>query len=135
MLTKGQDGRDANSEMVTSDVVNLGILDELPDLRGLEVLKLVVVGGSKLGDHRAVMASDNNGAAASRVVRLNTIFSANTALGLASVTELVRGSILPNATDVDGGLGRKDVLRAHTVRDGSFDGLIQHRTWAPRAAF
>lgn len=110
MLSQSQDSRNADREMVASNVVDLSILNKLPDFRRLEVLKLVMIGSSKLSNHRTVVTSDHNGTATGGVVWLNTVFGANTTLALASLTELVCGSILSNTADVDGRLRRKDVL-------------------------
>lgn len=60
--------------MVTANVVDLGLLDERPNLGLLKMVKLVFIGGSKVGDHAAVVAGDDNTAFSSRLSLINTVF-------------------------------------------------------------
>ena len=112
VLSESKDGRNADGQVVTTNVEGLRVLNEAPDLLGLEMLELVVVGGTELGDHGAVMASDDNSAAASGGGLINSVLGANTTLGAASLDELVGGGVLADTSNVDYGLGGKDVLRA-----------------------
>lgn len=110
MLTEGEDGGDADSQVEATDVEGLCVLNEAPDLGGLEVLELVVVGGTEIGDHGAVVASDGDSATTGGVGLVNSVLGADTGLGAAGLDELIGSSVLTNTSDVDHGLGGEDVL-------------------------
>lgn len=109
LLTKGNDGGHADSQVVTTDVVELGLLDQRPDLGLLEVLKLVLVGGSEVGAHAAVVASDDNTTLTSGLGLIDAVLGVDTGL-LASILEDVTELVLTDTTDVDNGLLREHVL-------------------------
>lgn len=110
LLTKSDDGGHADSQVVSTNVVDLGLLDQRPDLGLLEVLNLVLVGGSKVSAHAAVVASDNNTTLAGRLGFINTVLGVDTGL-LTGLLEDVTELVLANTADVDNGLLRKHVLR------------------------
>lgn len=93
--------------MVATNKVCLTLLDNVPVL--LQVVKLVAVGSSKVGDQAAVVASDNDTAAASGLLLVDTVADLKTSL-LGGVGEDVGVLVLANAAEVDDGLGREDVL-------------------------
>ena len=74
LLGERQDGGHANSQMVAADEIDRGLLYERPDFGGLQMLNFVLVGGSKVRAHAAVMASDDDAAAAGGLGRLHAIF-------------------------------------------------------------
>jgi hypothetical protein len=110
LLAKSDDSGHADSQVVSTDVVDLGLLNQRPDLGLLEVLNLVLVGSSKVGAHAAVVASDNNTTLTGRLRLINTVLGVDTGL-LASLLEDVTVLVLANAANVDNGLLRKQVLQ------------------------
>lgn len=109
LLTKRDDGGHADSQVVATDVVDLGLLDQRPDLGLLEVLNLVLVGSSKVGAHAAVVASDDNTTLTGGLSLIDTVLGVDTGL-LASLLEDVTVLVLTDTTDVDNGLLREHVL-------------------------
>lgn len=59
--------------MITTNVVHLSTLDQLPDLGLLQELDLVVISGTQLGAHGAVVAGDDDGAAAGGLLRVDAV--------------------------------------------------------------
>ena len=100
--------------MVSTDIVDLGLLDQGPNLGLLEVLKLVFIGSSEVGAHAAVVASDDNTALTGRLGLINTVLSVDTGL-LASLLEDVAELVLTNTADVDNGLLREQVLETLSI--------------------
>lgn len=97
--------------MVAPDVVDLGLLDQRPDVRLLQVLDLVLVCGSKVSDHAAVVAGDDDTALASGLDIVDTVFSVDTSL-VAGVLENVGILVATNAADVEDRVVREHVLRS-----------------------
>ena len=95
--------------METTNVVNLGVLNLLPDVVLLQVLKLVVVGGSKICAERAVVASDDDTAATSGGLLVVEVLGLDTSL-LADVLEGLAVLVLTDAANVEDRLRRQDVL-------------------------
>lgn len=96
--------------MVATDVVDLCVLDETPDLRLLQVLDLVVVGSGQVGAHAAVVAGNDNTATASGVLLIVAVLNAKADL-LDRLLQNLGVLVLADAADEDGGVGREDVLR------------------------
>ena len=67
-------------EVVAANIVGLGVLDERPDIRALQVLQVIVVGSAQLGAHAAVVASDDDGATAGGLLGVDAILDAQTGL-------------------------------------------------------
>lgn len=109
LLTKSDDGGHTNSQMVATDIVELCLLNQRPDLRLLQVLDLVLVGSSEVGAHAAVVASDDNTALAGGLSLIDTVLSVDTSL-LTGLLEDVTELVLADAADVDNGLLREHVL-------------------------
>lgn len=65
LLSKGEDGRHADGEMVPLDVVDLGCLDNLPYMRLAQMVDGVLICSSLGSAKAAVMAGDDDAAAAS----------------------------------------------------------------------
>lgn len=128
MLSKLKDSRNADSQVVASNVEELGVLDKGPDLGRLQVLKLVVIGSTEISDERPVVASNNDGALAGANGLLNSVGAADTLLVVGS-TESSRPLVIANTADVDDRLRRKNVLSR--VSDSSlpsrFEGVPEHR--------
>lgn len=108
-LSKSQDSRNGDSQVVSTNVVDLSLLDQRPDLRLLQVLGLVLVSGSKVSAHAAVVAGDDDTALAGRLDIVDTVFGVDTSLG-ASVLEEIGVLVLSNAANVDDRVVRKNVL-------------------------
>lgn len=94
--------------MVATDKVCLALLDDVPVL--LKVVKLVAVGGSKVGAQAAVVASDNDTATASGLGLVDAVADLKASL-LGGIGEDVGVLVLANAAEVDDGLGGEDVLK------------------------
>ena len=95
--------------MVPANVVDLGLLYEFPDLGRLEMGELVLVCGVEGRDHGAVVAGDDDAAAASRVGGVDEVLGAESGGG-AGGTEGFGVFILADAADEKDGGGGKDVL-------------------------
>lgn len=126
LLTESLDGRDTDSQVVTTDVVELSLLDERPDVGGLQVLNLVLVGGSEVSAHAAVVASDDNTALAGRGVLIDAVLGVDTGL-LAGLLEDVTVLVLTNAANVHDGVVREHVLDCLSVSIGQDIQSIEHR--------
>ena len=95
--------------MVAADVVGLCVLDEGPDLWLLEVLDVVVVGGAELGAHAAVVARDDDTAAARLLLGVDAVLDAQADL-LDGVLQDGGVLVVADAAEVDNAVGREDVL-------------------------
>ena len=67
--------------MIPADVIDLGLFDELPDLRALQMAELVLIGGLEGRDHAAVVAGDDYTAAAGGVGGVYEVFGAESGGG------------------------------------------------------
>jgi hypothetical protein len=95
--------------VVATDVVGLGVLDEGPDIGALQVLQVVVVGSAQLGAHAAVVAGDDNAAAAGGDLGVDAVLDAETGL-LAGVAEDGGILVVAGTAEVDDAVLRQDVL-------------------------
>lgn len=86
--------------MVPTHEIHSGLLDERPDLGRLEVLDFVLVGGSEMGAHGAVVAGDDDTAAAGRVVGRSEVLGSETSFG-AGIAEDVGVFVRPHGADVE----------------------------------
>lgn len=109
LLSKGLNGRHTDSQVETTNVVDLGILDLLPDVVLLQMLKLVVVGSGKICAERAVVASDDDTTATSGGLLVVEVLGLDTGL-LADVLEGLAVLVLADAANVEDRLGGQDVL-------------------------
>ena len=110
LLTKSLDGRNADSQVVATNIVELGLLNKGPDVRLLQVLNLVLIGGSKVSAHAAVVASDDNTTLAGGLRLIHPILGVNASL-LAGLLEDLSVLVLANATNVDNRLLGEHVLQ------------------------
>lgn len=95
--------------MVTANVVGLGVLDEGPDGGRLQVLEVVVVGGTEIRDHGAVAGGHNNGAAAGGLLLVDTVLDTQTGLGGGLVQD-VGVLVLADTAEEDDAVSGQDVL-------------------------
>lgn len=109
LLSKSQDSRNGDSQVVSTNVVDLSLLNQRPDLRLLQVLGLVFVSGSKVSAHAAVVAGDDDTALAGGLDVVDTVFGVDTSLG-ASVLEEIGVFVLSNAANVDDRVVGENVL-------------------------
>lgn len=97
--------------MVTADIVDLGALDEAPDLGLLQVVQAVVVSGAQVGAETPVMAGDDDAAAAGGLGGLDTVLDAEAGL-LDGVLEDGGVLVVADAAEVDDAVVGQDVLGA-----------------------
>ena len=86
--------------MVATDVVELRVLNEGPDLGALEVLDLVLVRGGEVRAHAPVVAGDDHAAAAGGLGGVDAVFGAE-ARGGAGIAKDGGIFVGANATDVE----------------------------------
>lgn len=115
LLCQSQDGRHADGQVVSTHIVELGVLHLFPDLRLLQMLQLVLVRGSQICTQRAIVARDDDAAATRRSFLVISVFGLDSGL-LADVFEERTVFVAANAADVNGGIRRKDVLENQRVR-------------------
>lgn len=109
VLTQSKDSRGRNSEMETTDVENLGLLDKLPVLGLQKMLGLVVVGSSEISDERTVGTVDQGSALTGGDVIVNEVVGVDTS-NFVSLEQLLGELVLTNGTKVDNRVLRKNVL-------------------------
>jgi hypothetical protein len=95
--------------VVSTDIVDLSLLDKSPDVGLLKVVKLVFVGSSKVGDHATVVAGNDNTTFSSGLDLVDTVFSVDTGL-FAGFCEDVGVFIFANAANVGDRVLGEDVL-------------------------
>lgn len=98
-------------EVVTADIVDLGALDEAPDLGLLEVVQVVVVRGAQVGAETPVVAGDDDAAAAGGLGGLDAVLDAEAGL-LDGVLEDGGVLVVADAAQVDDAVVGQDVLGA-----------------------
>jgi len=93
------------SQVVATDIVDLGVLNKSPDVRALEVLQVIVIGGAQVSDHGAVVTSDDDAAAAGRDLGVDAVLDAQASLVACLAQD---GSILivTSTANVDDAVGR-----------------------------
>lgn len=113
--------------MEATNIEHLGVLDLLPDVVLLQVLKLVVVGSSKICAERAVVAGDDDTTATGGGLLIVKVLGLDTSL-LADVLEGLTVLVLADTANVEDRLGGQDVrgttggvLRSAS---GDEDGLV-----------
>jgi hypothetical protein len=109
LLSEGKDGGDADSQVETTDVEELGLLHERPDVGLLQVLKLVLVGSSEMSAHAAVVASDDDTALAGGLGLVDTVLSVDAGL-LAGLLQDITILVLADTANVDNRVVGKKVL-------------------------
>jgi hypothetical protein len=114
LLGELHNGRRADSEVETTDVVDLSVLNELPDLGLLQMVKIIVVGSTEVSAQASVVTSDDGTATASLLLRIDTVLNSK-ASSLDSIVKNGRVLVVTSTTDVDDTVGRKDVLGASST--------------------
>lgn len=107
LLCEGHDGGDRDGQVVTTDVVDFGLLDEVPVL--LQVLDLVAVGSGEVGAHATVVTSNDNTAATGGLLLIVTVDGTETDL-LVGLDQLLGVLVLANASNKDDRVGGEHVL-------------------------
>lgn len=97
--------------METTDIVEVGVLDQLPDVVALQVLEVVVVGSAQVGAEGAVVAGDDGAAAAGGLLGVDAVLDAE-AGGLDGVVQDGGVLVVAGAAQVDDAVGGQDVLGA-----------------------
>lgn len=100
LLSESQDGGNADSQVETTDEVELGLLNKVPDVGLLEVLELVLVGSSKVSAQAAVVAGDDGTTLSSGLGLVHTVLSVDTGL-LTGLLEDVTVAVLANTANVE----------------------------------
>lgn len=95
--------------METTNVVDLGVLNELPDLRLLQVINIIMVGSTKVGAETSVVAGDDGTTSAGLLLGVDSVLDSEASL-LDSIVENGRVLVVTGTTKVDNAVGRKDVL-------------------------
>lgn len=109
VLTQGLDGRGADSQVETTNVVDLGLLNKLPVLGLLKMLELVVVSGSQISGQGAVGAVDQGSALTGRDIVVDEVVGEDTG-GLVGLEQELAVLVLTDGSKVDNRLGRENVL-------------------------
>lgn len=97
------------SEVVTTNVVHLSILNEAPDLGLLQVLEVIVVSSTEISAQASVVAGNDNTAATSLLLRVDTVLDAETS-SLDGIVHDGRVLVITSTTEVDNAVGGQDVL-------------------------
>lgn len=95
--------------METTNVVDLGVLNELPDLRLLQVVKVVVVGSTEISAQASVVTGDDGTTAASLLLRVDSVLNTETS-SLDSIVEDGRVLVVAGTTNIDNAVWRENIL-------------------------
>lgn len=96
-------------EVITTNVVHIGVLNELPDLRLLQVVEIVVVGGAEISAQASVVAGNDNTATTSLLVGVDAVLDAKAS----SVDSILHDGgvlVIASTAEVDDAVGGQDVL-------------------------
>lgn len=95
--------------MEATDEVDLGFFDQVPDMRLLQVLNLIVIGSSKVSAQTTIVARDYDTTNTRWLFLVDAIFCVNTSL-FANVPEQLAILVFADAADVGNRVGWKDIL-------------------------
>jgi hypothetical protein len=98
-------------KVVSTDVVELSRLDQLPDVITLQVLEIVVVRSTEIGAQTAVVASNDDTTLAGGNLGVDTVLDAEADL-LDGVLQDGGVLVITDTAQVDDGVGGQDVLGA-----------------------
>lgn len=98
-------------EVVASNVVDLGVLDESPVLGLLQVVQVVVVGSAEVSAETAVVAGDDDAASAGGLLLVDAVLDTQ-AGGLDGIVQGGGVLVVADAAEVDDAVGGQDVLGA-----------------------
>lgn len=96
-------------EVETTDIEDLGVLDELPDLGLLQVIDIVVVGSTEVGAETSVVASDDNTTSSGLLLGVDSVLDTE-ASSLDGIVKNGGVLVVTGTTEVDDAVGREDVL-------------------------
>ena len=97
--------------MVSTNVVDLGLLDERPDVRLLKMFKLILVRSSEMSAHATVVASNNHTALAGGLDIIDTVLGVNACM-LTGLLKRIGVLVLANAANVENRVLGEHVLLA-----------------------
>lgn len=97
--------------MEATNVEDIGVLGQSPNLGLLQVLDVVVVGGTEVGAQGAVVAGDDGAAATGGLLGVDAVLDAE-AGGLDGVVQGGGVLVVADAAEVDDAVGGQDVLCA-----------------------
>lgn len=97
--------------MVASNVVDVGVLNESPVLRLLQVVQVVVVGSAEVSAETAVVAGDDNAASAGGLLLVHAVLDTQ-ASGLDGIAQSSSVLVVTDTAEVDDAVGGQDVLGA-----------------------
>lgn len=109
LLSEGENSWDTDGQMVATDEVDLSLLNEAPDLGLLEVIKLVLVGSSQMGNQASVVASDDDTTSTGGLNIIHTVLNSETSL-CTGLPEDIGILVLANAADVEDRVLRENIL-------------------------
>lgn len=95
--------------MVASNVVNLSVLNEAPDLGLLQVVEVVVVSGTEISAETAVVAGDDNTTATGGLLLVDTVLDTETG-GLDGIMQDSGVLVITDTAEVNDAVVRQDVL-------------------------
>lgn len=102
-------GGELTCEVEATNVVVISILDQAPDLGLLQVVETVVVSSAEVSAERAVVAGDDDTAAASLLLGVDAVLNAQASL-LDSIVQDSRVLVITGTAEVDDAVGGQDVL-------------------------
>lgn len=114
LLGKGQNSRDADCQVVSTNIVVLSLLDKRPDVRLLQVVNLVLVCRSEVSAHATVVTSDNDATLAGGLDIVHTILGMDTSL-VAGLLEDIGVLVLTDTANVHDGVLGEHVLLGYIV--------------------
>jgi hypothetical protein len=95
--------------VVSTNIVELSLLDEGPDVRLLQVVDLVLVRSSKVGAHAAVVASNDHTALAGGLFVVDAVLGVNAGL-FAGLLKEVGILVTADTANVESRVFGEDVL-------------------------
>lgn len=108
-LSQREHGRDADCQVEATEVKDLCLLGQSPDMGLLQVVELVFIGSCEMGNQTSVVTGNDDTTAASWLSFIHTVLSAHTGF-LASFLENCAIFVFANASNVHDGVVREEVL-------------------------
>lgn len=118
-LRQGEHGRNADRQVETTKVIDLGLLGQCPDMRLLQVVELVFIGSSKMGNQASVVAGNDHTTAASGLGLVHAVLCANAGF-VAGFLENFTIFVFANASNVHDGVVGEQVLLKIQVSIGVY---------------
>lgn len=97
------------SEVETTNVEEVSVLSEAPDLGLLQVVEAIVVGGTEVSAKTAVVAGDDGSTAASLLLGVDAVLDAQ-ASGFDGIVQNSGVLVVTDAAEVDDAVGGENVL-------------------------